>query len=392
MPEPAGAGQRPRDMTPSRLAVATATATLIGLGAAGCGSQAGGAAGSPPQKLHLASSATPSPATGAPNIPQPIMPSPAPPGVPGWAQVKLTGRLPATGPTSGAVHALPGGEVPEATVRALAGALHLSGSPRRTTGGWRVTGPGILQVSDAAGLRWTYIGGPAIPWCNGPIRQGTTGAPGAGTTAGSGLNPRAAVPAALRLSCPMKPGQLEPYDPVPGASGSAAAPSGPAAESAATPVLQAAGVAGSPLRITTIGSYTFVSADPVIGGLPTSGFTTTVGVGPGGRITPANGWLSRPVPGSAYPLVSARQAFSRLKMSTHPVPGGHPPEVMCPLNPDVLCTPGRIRLVQVTGAAYGLALSYNRGTPMLVPAWLFSIAGTSLRIPEVAINPRYLGG
>lgn len=50
------------------------------------------------------------------------------------------------------------------------------------------------------------------------------------------------------------------------------------------------------------------------------------------------------------------------------------------------------RPVQVTGAVYGLALSYSRGKPLLVPSWLFSVAGSSLRVPEIAMDPRYLTG
>ncbi len=389
--------RRPRDMTPSRLAAAVAATALFGLGAAGCGSQAGAAAGQgPPQKLRLANSATATAApggTGAPSSAPPIiMPLPAPPAVPGWAQIKLTGRLPASGPASGAIRRLPGGAAPESAVRALAGALHLSGSPQRVTGGWRVTGPGTLQVTDGPGMRWRYLGVPVIPSCGGPIlraRQPTAGAANmAGSGGGTGSHPGAAVPSALDRICPVKPGQ--PSEPVPAPSGSAA---GPSAESVAKPVLQAAGVAESPLRITTIGSFTFVSVDPTVAGLATSGFTTTIGVGPGERITQAAGWLSHPARGSSYPLIGAQQAFNQLKLSTRPIPGAHPPEVMCPLNPDVLCgTPGPIRAVQVTGATYGLALSYNRGEPVLVPSWLFSVAGTSLKIPEVAINPRDLNG
>ena len=221
-----------------------------------------------------------------------IVPFPAPPGVPGWAQVKLTGRLPSGGPARGAVQTLPGGEAPEATVRALASALHLTGAPQRVTGGWRVTGPGTLQVTDGPGLRWTYLGVPVIAQC-GPIVR-TPPVPGAANMAGSGVstgsNPRAAAPAAAVTICPMKPGRLEPFEPLPTPSGSAAAPSGPAAEAVAKPVLQAAAVAGSPLWITAIGSVTFVSADPTVDGLPTSGFATTVGVGPAtGSRRPAAG-------------------------------------------------------------------------------------------------------
>jgi hypothetical protein len=381
-------------MTPSRLAIVTAAAALLGLGAAACGSQAGTAAGQPtPPKLDLATSASPG-VPPRPGIATPIVPSPLPPSVPWWARVELTGRLPSSGPATGTVHTLPGGEVPEATVRTLASALHLTGAPQRATGGWRVTGPGTLQVSDGPGLRWTYAGAPVILWCGPPVQR-PPAAPGPPNTAGgggaTGVNPRAAAPAALGLVCPMKPGQLEPFDSVPAPSGAAAPPSGPTAQSVAMPVLQAVGVAGSPLRITTIGSVTFVSADPVVDGLPTAGFSTMAGVGPADRITQASGWLSRPVAGSSYPLIDAQQAFNRLEQSTHPVAGAHPPEVMCPLNPDTLCNPGPIRVIQVTGATYGLALGYNKGEPVLVPAWLFSVAGTSLKISQVAINPRYLG-
>jgi hypothetical protein len=66
---------------------------------------------------------------------------------------------------------------------------------------------------------------------------------------------------------------------------------------------------------------------------------------------------------------------------------------MCRLNPDMLCrTPDPFLVVQVTGANYGLALSYKKSEPMLVPSWLFNVAGSGLKIPEVAVNPRYLSG
>ncbi len=351
-------------MTPSRFATAVAAFLFAG-GVAGCGSVSSTAAGQPaPQKLHLSTSAAP--AAGASGNPSalPRMALPVPPGVPGWAQVELTGRLPATGPARGAVRSVSGGQAAPATVRALAIALHISGSPRRVSGGWRATGPGTLQVADGPGLRWTYLGEPIVPQCYGPpIRT-------SGLTSHDGMGAAAAgQPDTVTAACPMKPGQLEPAEPVPTPSGwrmptPMGAPSPAAAESVAKAVLQAAGVASVPLRITTIGSYEFVSADPTVDGLATSGLSTTVGVGPGNRIAQANGWLSRTVTGNSYPLISARQAFNRLKSASHPRAGAHPPEVMCPLNPDEFC-----------------------GT-----AWLFSVAASSLRLPEVAINPRYLIG
>ncbi len=383
-------------MTPARLAIATAAAALFALGAAGCGSQAGAPAGQPP-KLSLASSASPTPGPTAPQGSSPLLtPSPAPPGVPSSAQVELTGRLPATGPASGVLRALPGNKAAQQRVRALAAALRMSGSPQRVTSGWRVTGLGTLQVTDGPGLRWTYVGAPGLPSCGGPAlpQSGSTSTAAAAPAAKAGMGSSGqAVPGALGRMCPMGPGRSEPGDPVPAPSAGTAPSSGASAQAVAKPVLQAAGVAGSPLRITTIGAYTFVSADPAVDGLPTAGFTTTIGFGPGDRITQAGGWLSRPADGSAYPLVGARQAFNRLAQSVHPIGGARLPQVGCPLNPEVLCgAPGPMHVVDMTGAEYGLSLSYNRSEPVLVPSWLFSVAGTGLRIPQVAISPRYLGG
>lgn len=367
-------------MTPSRFVTAAAATALLGLGAAGCGTQPGITANQTPQKQHLTGSATASPHITAP----PLRTSPVSPGVPGWVQVKLTGTLPATGPATGTVHELPSGAVAAATVQALASALHLSGSPTRVPGGWRVTGSGNLQIADSDGQHWMYLGLNMFQPCVGSLRG-----PATGTAAW--IAPRAAQPGAATVACPVKPGQLEPFDPIPGQSGGGVAPSVSGAEAVAMPVLQAVGLAGAPLRTATIGSYTFVSADPTVDGLPTAGFSTTIGVGPGNRIVQASGWLSHAVPGDTYPLTGARQAFARLKSSTHPT--AHPPHLMCPLNPDVLCgTPSLIRQIDVTGAVYGLALSFNQGQPVLVPAWLFAIAGSGLRIPEVAINPHYLTG
>ncbi|MGE5291492.1 MAG: hypothetical protein ACM3ML_30670 [Micromonosporaceae bacterium] len=380
----------------SRFASIATAAALLGLGAVGCGSQAGTTAGNPaPRKLSLASTAAPGPSPSTSSAP--AVPLPAPPAVPGWAQVKLSGKLPASGPASGAVRNLPGGAVPQATVRALATALHLTGAPQRVPGGWRVTGGGTLQVADGAGQHWVFVATPVFLRCLGPVIRASKSPPVAGGGGAAGAvgavagKSSASLPSARARACPVKPGQLEPAGPLPVPS--TGAPTGQAAQAAAAPVLQAAGLAGAPLRITVIGSYAFVSADPVVDGLPTSGFSTTVGVGPGNRVTQANGWLSRPAAGTVYPLIGAKEAFSELKASTHPARGGHPPEVMCPLNPDVLCgTVGPIREIQVTGAVYGLSLSYNRGEPVLVPSWLFSVAGSSLRIPEVAIDPHYLSG
>jgi len=57
-------------------------------------------------------------------------------------------------------------------------------------------------------------------------------------------------------------------------------------------------------------TWAFV-ADPVVGGLPTFGMTSVVGVGAGGRIEYANGWLDDPSEGDTYPLVGVDVALER---------------------------------------------------------------------------------
>jgi hypothetical protein len=164
-------------------------------------------------------------------------------------------------------------------------------------------------------------------------------------------------------------------------------------------VLSAAAAGSPPQAVHTAvaGAVTSVSADPAVQGLPTSGFATVVSVGPGNAITTASGWLSRPVPGAVYPLISAGQAARALRAAvTRTAPrGGNPPRGACPVKPGVGCAgAGPVRLLRVTGAVYGLALGYDgTGTgsrPVLVPAWLVRVAGTGEPIPEVAVSPRYL--
>ena len=48
---------------------------------------------------------------------------------------------------------------------------------------------------------------------------------------------------------------------------------------------------------------------------------------------------------------------------------------------------------RVTGAQLGLILSYDAshtGSAVLVPAWLFAVAGTNDPVPVIAVAPTYL--
>lgn len=348
-----------------------AAAAVIGVCAAACGTQVTTGQPSPPKLRLTGIPAASSPGPQQAGSPGPgVQPGgPASPGASGPARVELAGPLPASGPSHGTVWQLRGGPASRSEVRTLAAALHLTGAPHRSGSGWRVTGPGTLQVSDGPGLRWSYTGLPAQP-CAGPIEKYATAerhgpAPG-----------RIELTA---LACPQagpSRGSLEPYGPVPGRSGEPGPPSPQAAEAAAVPVLHAAGVSGSRIRASVTGTVTSVSADPSIQGLPTAGLPTVVRVGPSGAVTAANGWLGRPVPGTVYPLVSAAQAAQALGAAASRAGGGNPP------------------VLRVTGAVYGLALGYD-GTgaaarPVLVPAWLLQVAGSAGPVPAVAISPRYL--
>ena len=427
-------------------AAGTAAALVVGFSAA-CGTQVTAGGQQPLPILRL---------SGIPAASSPASGGVAGAGTPGRAQVELVGRLPSSGPRRGAVWQLRGGPAPAGSVRALASALHLTGTPRRSATGWRVSGHGILQVSDAPGQHWTYAGPPGPPGSAGPA--GSSGPPGSEPCAGP-LMPRAVTKARLTAprriqltawSCPQAaprsrspggsgtrspagpgprypagPGSGYPAAQGPGTPATAGPPPAPPAESAAAPVLRAAGVAGSPVRTTSAGSVTSVSADPAVRGLPTTGFSTVVGVGPGGAISTASGWLGRPVRGSVYPLDGAEQAVGTLRAAAAkaaPAPrGGNPPRAECPVEPSgPACASssgpraGPVPLIRVTGAAYGLVLAYaststgpagsaasgsadggasgpgGSGRPLLVPAWLVRVQGSGVPVPEVAVSPRYL--
>jgi len=209
---------------------------------------------------------------------------------------------------------------------------------------------------------------------------------GMGTSGGSGNaagNPAApdqptsgpGVPAPgkpLPLPVPGRPVPVEPL-PLP------TRPTDADALTAAKPVLAAVGLADADTRVLRIPGQVSVLADPVVDGLPTSGFETSLAVAPGGTITSGNGWLARPATGAEYPLVSAAEAIRQV-----PVPG------IARLCGTKACTP---RSPEITGAALGLALRWEEtGKPLLVPAWHYRVRGQDAPIVVVAVQPAYLGG
>ncbi|HEY9390780.1 MAG TPA: hypothetical protein VIR27_13580 [Mycobacteriales bacterium] len=147
---------------------------------------------------------------------------------------------------------------------------------------------------------------------------------------------------------------------------------------AARPVLTALGLADATVRVTTSPGNGLVTADPIVAGLRTDGYATTLHYDQAARLIFANGWLANPRQGARYPLATAGDTLRNLPT---PVPA-----VMC--DP---CPPSADQ-VTVTGAELGLALRHDdRARPLLVPAWFYQVRGGDRPLVLIAVEPRFLG-
>ncbi|WP_327167994.1 hypothetical protein [Streptomyces subrutilus] len=312
-------------------------------------------------------------AAGAPPAPgiAPGEPDPSGGGVVYRADVKLP-EAPASAPAFTA-----SGEVASAEVARLAAALGVPGTPRLSGESWLAG-----EAADGSGPRLTVTHKAPGTW-NFSRFQGRP--PGDGTGSGAGDS-------CVRGKDTCGPATL------PGAGGGAdAGPGTPvseeAARAAAAPVLAAAGLAGAKAdaRLTE-GAVRVVTVDPVVGGLPTQGWSTRVSVGADGAVVAAGGELRVPVRAAERPVTGAVEALARLNARSGGAGGGTPAPSGCatsvPLEPDaaaggpgpVPCNPDPRpmkppRTETVTGAVFGLAPGTVDGARGLVPAWLFAVAG-----------------
>ena len=311
---------------------------------------------------------------------------PDPNGVVYRASVKLPG-----GPGEASVYQ-PRGAVSEADVHRLARALGVDGAARLESGTWKVgatkdgSGPTLTVTQKAPGT-WSFArfgsGGtdncPKGKMC--PMH--TTGADGGGTGgAASGGAPSGGAPVSEQ-----------------------------AAKAAAAPVLKALGQDDAKLDAREIlASARVVNADPVIGGLPTYGWTTGIQVGSDGQVVGGSGQLKALDKGATYPVMGADQTLAQLnshgagrpraKECAAPVPlDGQPTKGRLPSDPQ-----GNIKqpcdqppptpsTVTVDGAVFGLAAQSVGGTPSLVPSWLFQVkpdAGQPFTITAPAVAPPYI--
>ncbi|SEQ48020.1 hypothetical protein SAMN04487983_1005188 [Streptomyces sp. yr375] len=291
---------------------------------------------------------------------------------------KAAGTLP-DGPDSASAYWAKS-EVTKDDVARLAKALGATGTPVVDGGDWKVgsgkdgSGP-VLRVNRQAPGTWTF----------------TRYAPGTDNCKGG------------TVKC--TPGTVAPAgDPV----------SEAVAKKAAAPVLKAVGQDDAKVDASQIiGAQRVVNADPVIGGLPTYGWTTGISVNARGEVVGGNGQLEAPTKGDTYPLLSAQEALDALNS----VPG-------TPETPETAATPTDHRMgiggcaspvplkdrlespcgssttapqqetVTVDDAVLGLAPHTSGGRQVLVPSWLFGVKGAGAAdgytVTQPAVEPVYL--
>jgi hypothetical protein len=167
-------------------------------------------------------------------------------------------------------------------------------------------------------------------------------------------------------------------------------PSEAEARDAARPVLAAVGLDADDAVIEPASTFgpavdsRTVRVDPVVDGMPTTGFATSLTVDAGGVLM-ASGWLAEPNPSDRYPVIGAAEAVDRL--GAMPVPLMACPESVPPAPGPACGGP-----LEITGATFGRSVQWEGGgeRALLVPSWLFDILGATEPVAIVAVDPAYL--
>ncbi|MEV6960466.1 hypothetical protein AB0M97_14955 [Streptomyces sp. NPDC051207] len=286
------------------------------------------------------------------------------------AAYRAAGTLP-EGPGSAPVYRA-AGQVTRGEVARLAGALGVDGTPVEQGQTWRIgpkdgAGPS-LQVNRQAPGTWTFY----------------RYAPGTDNCTG-------------RLTCASGPA----------AGGPAAGPVGEeAAKKAAAPVLKAVGQDDARLSARQVhGANRVVNAEPLVGGLPTYGWSTGITVGASGEVVGASGQLKAPVKGDTYPVLDAERTLELLNAApgggpvgiggcAGPVPHRDGSREPCEPGTDLTGPEPKRQTITVEKAVFGLAAQFVSGRQALVPSWLFEVrapgAKDTFTVTHPAIDPAYL--
>ncbi|KUJ54524.1 hypothetical protein ACZ90_66075 [Streptomyces albus subsp. albus] len=242
---------------------------------------------------------------------------------PHGTRYRADGKLPG-GPESAPAY-LTGATVTRAEVARLAKALDVAGTPRSDHGVWRVGGAPdamspTLQVSRTGPGGWSYsrYGSPGGTTCVHPAEPASSADDPASTadgTTASGTAPATAGPSDGR------PRGCGSFRDGPDTTSSTGAVSEQRAKRAAAPVLRELGLTGARLDAgQRLGATRMVTADPVVGGLPTYGWQTNLQIGADGQLVGGSGMLARPTPTADYPLISAGEALKQLNGAGGPAP------------------------------------------------------------------------
>ncbi|MGW0829840.1 hypothetical protein [Streptomyces prunicolor] len=360
-----------RSRSPLVIASVAAAVLLVGGGGAylassssssggsgdGTGSAASGADGTPPPLALDGYSAggTGGIAVGEPN--------------PYGQTYRAAGTLPG-GPKSAAVYS-PEGTVTKDDVARLARALGVVGTPVAEGQYWKVGGQDAsgpsLQVNKTAPGMWTF----------------SRYAPGTDDCTGtSNCRKDPAAPAS---------------DPV----------SVAVAKKAAAPILKAVGQDDAKVDASQLmGAQRVVNAEPVIGGLPTHGWTTGLTVSAQGEVVGGSGQLAAPMKGDVYPVLSAQKTLDLMNAAPRtdhrmgiggcasPVPLKDRLEAPCGQSTDAASASATPASAAVEHAVFGLAVQSVDGEQALVPSWLFEVrqpgGQDTFTVTYPAIDPKYL--
>jgi hypothetical protein len=176
-----------------------------------------------------------------------------------------------------------------------------------------------------------------------------------------------------------------------------------AAVKAAAPVLKAAGQDDAKIDARQVmGAQRVVNADPVVGGLPTYGWTTGITVSAQGEVVGGSGQVKAPVKGDTYPVLDAEKTLGLMNAA----PGsGHRMGIGGCAGPVPLKDRLEAPCEQPTGsskkdtlaverAVFGLASHSVDGEQALVPSWLFEVrvrgAQDAVTVTYPAVDPTYL--
>jgi hypothetical protein len=282
----------------------------------------------------------------------------------------LVGTLP-TGPDEAPVYRYGDARTDESVAVDLAAAFGISGTPQRHAHGWVVTAKDASVVVTDGDAAWSFTR--ALNGCFG-MPVDVDNLPGTATSA---------------VGCAIDAITASPAPPPGGTAGGG----GPAADPApadlsdaraldlARPILTALGLdpAGAAVAAGS-GPVRWVTWDPTIDGTRSTGATTTLMVDASG-VVGAQGVHASPAAGPAYPIISATAALDWLRAQPQP-------EIAIACVQGKVC-PG-IGPKKVTGATLGLMSAYDDATRVLVPAWFFSIEGTDLTTPVIAVDSAFL--